>query len=122
MGMSGIVRIDRRLVECRSVRTCLCILEGSEPVGRPLTTIHAIFETGVFRPTEPVALADRMEVEFEPRGDPHSRRGRPRRQPFHFAAEATLDAGGNPKVAGRNGLGELRRQPAGGLVAGGHLR
>ncbi len=32
-----------------------------------MTTIHAIFENGVFRPTAPVALPDRTEVEFEPR-------------------------------------------------------
>ena len=29
--------------------------------------IHAIFESGVFRPTEPVDLPDHCEVEFEPR-------------------------------------------------------
>jgi predicted DNA-binding antitoxin AbrB/MazE fold protein len=28
-------------------------------------TIHAIFENGVFRPTQPVDLPDRCEVEFE---------------------------------------------------------
>ncbi len=30
-------------------------------------TIHAIFENGVFRPTEPVDLPDRCQVEFEVR-------------------------------------------------------
>lgn len=30
-------------------------------------TIHAIYENGVFRPTEPVDLPERCEVEFEPR-------------------------------------------------------
>jgi predicted DNA-binding antitoxin AbrB/MazE fold protein len=30
-------------------------------------TIHAIFENGVFRPTEPVDLPDPCAVEFEPR-------------------------------------------------------
>jgi predicted DNA-binding antitoxin AbrB/MazE fold protein len=30
-------------------------------------TIRAIFENGVFRPTGPVNLPDRSEVEFEPR-------------------------------------------------------
>jgi predicted DNA-binding antitoxin AbrB/MazE fold protein len=29
-------------------------------------TIHAIFENGVFRPVEPVALPERTAVEFEP--------------------------------------------------------
>lgn len=36
-------------------------------------TIHAIYEGGVFRPTDPVPLPDKCEVEFEPRmvnGDP----------------------------------------------------
>ena len=32
-----------------------------------MATIHAIFENGVFRPTEPVGLADSTEVVFEPR-------------------------------------------------------
>ncbi len=32
-----------------------------------MATIHAIFETGVLRPTEPVALAEFTELEFEPR-------------------------------------------------------
>ncbi len=32
-----------------------------------MDTIHAIFEDGVFRPTEPVLLPDKCEVEFEPR-------------------------------------------------------
>jgi predicted DNA-binding antitoxin AbrB/MazE fold protein len=29
--------------------------------------VHAIFENGVFRPREPVALPNGSEVEFEPR-------------------------------------------------------
>jgi len=32
-----------------------------------MSTVHAIFEKGVFRPTEPVQLPDNCEVEFEPR-------------------------------------------------------
>lgn len=32
-----------------------------------MNKIHAVFEDGVFRPTVPVALPDRCEVEFEPR-------------------------------------------------------
>ena len=32
-----------------------------------MATIHAIYENGVFRPTEPVALAESTEVAFEPR-------------------------------------------------------
>jgi predicted DNA-binding antitoxin AbrB/MazE fold protein len=31
------------------------------------TTIHAIFENGVFRPMEPVALAERTSVEIDVR-------------------------------------------------------
>ncbi len=30
-------------------------------------TVRAIFENGVFRPTEPVNLPDKAEVEFEPK-------------------------------------------------------
>jgi predicted DNA-binding antitoxin AbrB/MazE fold protein len=30
-------------------------------------TIHAIYENGVFRPTEPVDLPNHTSVEFEPR-------------------------------------------------------
>ena len=39
------------------------------------TTIHAIFENGVFRPVEPVALADCTSVEIELRtpDEPHAR-------------------------------------------------
>ncbi|RJP36724.1 MAG: DUF104 domain-containing protein [Phycisphaerales bacterium] len=32
-----------------------------------MSTIHAIFEDGVFRPFEPVGLPEGSEVEFEPR-------------------------------------------------------
>lgn len=32
-----------------------------------MKTIHAIFEQGIFRPLEAVELADRTEVEFEPK-------------------------------------------------------
>ncbi|MFA7237931.1 MAG: antitoxin family protein [Phycisphaeraceae bacterium] len=32
-----------------------------------MNAIHAIFEKGVFRPTEPVDLPDRSHVVFEPR-------------------------------------------------------
>jgi predicted DNA-binding antitoxin AbrB/MazE fold protein len=32
-----------------------------------MKVIHAVFENGVFRPTEPVDLPEGSEVEFEPR-------------------------------------------------------
>lgn len=32
-----------------------------------MSTIHAIFEDGVFRPREPVGMPEGCEVEFEPR-------------------------------------------------------
>ena len=32
-----------------------------------MKTIHAVYENGVFRPTEPVQLPESCEVEFEPR-------------------------------------------------------
>jgi predicted DNA-binding antitoxin AbrB/MazE fold protein len=32
-----------------------------------MSTIHAIFENGVFRPLQPVQLPEACEVEFEPR-------------------------------------------------------
>lgn len=32
-----------------------------------MSTIHAIYEDGVFRPREPVELPEGSEVEFEPR-------------------------------------------------------
>ncbi len=32
-----------------------------------MKTIHAVYESGVFRPLETVELAERTEVEFEPR-------------------------------------------------------
>lgn len=32
-----------------------------------MKTIHAVFENGVFRPTDPVDLPENSQVEFEPR-------------------------------------------------------
>ena len=32
-----------------------------------IKTIHAVYEDGVFRPTEQVELPEKCEVEFEPR-------------------------------------------------------
>ena len=32
-----------------------------------MKTIHAVYERGVFRPLEPVEMAERTQVEFEPR-------------------------------------------------------
>ena len=32
-----------------------------------MKTVHAVYEGGVFRPTEQVDLPERCEVEFEPR-------------------------------------------------------
>lgn len=32
-----------------------------------MKTVHAVFEHGVFRPLETVELAEKTEVEFEPR-------------------------------------------------------
>jgi predicted DNA-binding antitoxin AbrB/MazE fold protein len=32
-----------------------------------MSTIHAVFENGVFRPKSPVELPEKCEVEFEPR-------------------------------------------------------
>ena len=32
-----------------------------------IKTIHAVYEGGVFRPTAPVELPEKCEVEFEPR-------------------------------------------------------
>ena len=32
-----------------------------------MKTIHAVFENGVFRPTQPVELPEHCQVEFEPR-------------------------------------------------------
>ena len=58
-----------------------------------MKTIHAIFEDGVFRPTEPVNLPEGSEVTFEPRPvvdatalSPHQRRIRELlRQPIDTA-------------------------------------
>jgi hypothetical protein len=35
-----------------------------------MKTIHAVYENGVFRPTEPVDLPEHTAVEFEPRVRP----------------------------------------------------
>jgi predicted DNA-binding antitoxin AbrB/MazE fold protein len=34
---------------------------------KDMKTIHAVYESGVFRPLESVELPERTEVEFEPR-------------------------------------------------------
>jgi predicted DNA-binding antitoxin AbrB/MazE fold protein len=43
-----------------------------------MKTIHAVYESGVFRPLEAVELPERTEVEFEPRpvGHGDDRNGR----------------------------------------------
>jgi predicted DNA-binding antitoxin AbrB/MazE fold protein len=43
-----------------------------------MKTIHAVYESGVFRPLEAVELPERTEVEFEPRPveQPKDRNGR----------------------------------------------
>jgi predicted DNA-binding antitoxin AbrB/MazE fold protein len=38
---------------------------------KPMPTVRAIFENGVFRPTQKVPLPEHSEVEFEPRPVPH---------------------------------------------------
>jgi predicted DNA-binding antitoxin AbrB/MazE fold protein len=40
-----------------------------------MKAIHAIYENGVFRPTEPVDLPERCEVVFEPRPVDEDERG-----------------------------------------------
>jgi predicted DNA-binding antitoxin AbrB/MazE fold protein len=42
-----------------------------------MKTIHAVYESGVFRPLETVELPERTEVEFEPRPvtQPHDQNG-----------------------------------------------
>ena len=43
-----------------------------------MKTIHAVYESGVFRPLETVELPERTEVEFEPRpvAQPEDHNGR----------------------------------------------
>jgi predicted DNA-binding antitoxin AbrB/MazE fold protein len=41
--------------------------EQLKVVKEDMKTIHAVYERGVFRPLEAVELAERTEVEFEPR-------------------------------------------------------
>jgi predicted DNA-binding antitoxin AbrB/MazE fold protein len=41
--------------------------EQFKMVKEDMKTIHAVYERGVFRPLEAVELAERTEVEFEPR-------------------------------------------------------
>jgi predicted DNA-binding antitoxin AbrB/MazE fold protein len=38
-----------------------------KPGEQTMSTVHAVFENGVFRPTGPVELPEHCEVEFEPR-------------------------------------------------------
>ena len=40
-----------------------------------MKTIHAVYEHGVFRPLDAVELAERTEVEFEPRPVEHAEEG-----------------------------------------------
>lgn len=51
-------------------------------------TIHAIFENGVFRPTAPVPLPDKCEVEFEPRlVSPPTGENGVTPEPLHFSED-----------------------------------
>jgi predicted DNA-binding antitoxin AbrB/MazE fold protein len=40
---------------------------ANDMVKEGMKTIHAVYESGVFRPLETVELPERTEVEFEPR-------------------------------------------------------
>jgi predicted DNA-binding antitoxin AbrB/MazE fold protein len=63
-------------------------------------TVHAIFENGVFRPTEPVDLPDKAQVEFEPRvvAEP-SKKGDP--QEIYRILSRSYDTG-DPGLAERH--------------------
>ncbi len=65
-------------------------------------TIHAIFEDGVFRPTNPVFLPDRCEVEFEPRVvEPKSSDTR-KQQKIYDILDARFESGFSDTAARHN--------------------
>lgn len=59
-------------------------------------TVHAVFENGIFRPLEPVALPESCEVEFEPRLT------RPSNTENVYQVLAERYASGEPDVAARH--------------------
>lgn len=67
-----------------------------------METIHAIFDGGVFRPTEPVVLPDMCEVEFEPRVvQPNTARVR-RQQKVYDILDARFESGFTDTAARHN--------------------
>lgn len=65
-----------------------------------MTTIHAVYENGVFRPTAPVDLPEHSEVEFVPRlvGNAEGE------QPFDGVFEVLSERydSGQPDIAARH--------------------
>jgi predicted DNA-binding antitoxin AbrB/MazE fold protein len=67
-----------------------------------MTTIHAVFQDGVFRPTEPVILPDMCEVEFEPRVvKPEAERIR-KQQKIYDILDARFESGSTDTAARHN--------------------
>lgn len=66
-----------------------------------MKTIRAVYENGVFRPTEPVELPEPCTVEFEPRPVLEDERKRAARDAV-YAVLAERYASGEPDVAARH--------------------
>ena len=66
-----------------------------------MKTIHAVYESGVFRPLETVELPDRTEVEFEPRPVTQSQE-RNRQLDGIYAILSERYQSGEPDVAARH--------------------
>jgi predicted DNA-binding antitoxin AbrB/MazE fold protein len=57
-----------------------------------MKAIHAVFENGVFRPTEPVDLPEGIKVEFEPRLIPEAT-PKSHRERVHALLSRTIETG-----------------------------
>ncbi len=66
-----------------------------------MKTIHAVYESGVFRPREKVELPERTEVEFEPRPVAQSEDGNSQLDGI-YAILGERYQSGEPDVAARH--------------------
>jgi predicted DNA-binding antitoxin AbrB/MazE fold protein len=66
-----------------------------------MTTVHAIFENGVFRPTEPVELPEHTEVDFEPRITNGGKHAGANMKPIYEILSRRYDSG-DPDLATRH--------------------
>lgn len=66
-----------------------------------MSVVHAIFENGVFKPTDPVDLPERTQVEFEPKVVGHNGDDRANQEEIYALLKQSF-ASGETDVAERH--------------------